>query len=191
MELLLVRHSITPGNQLGQYIGATDQPLAPEGEKLALSVRGNMPDIEGLWVSPMVRCRQTAEILFPGMEQHIVPGLRECDFGAFECKTWEQLKDDGLYRRWVDGEDVTPPGGESMRQCQRRTCQAARQVVAQARQMGIKRAGIVAHGGTVMALMYSFGVPTREFYGWQVKNCGGFLVNTGENDFKFEVLREL
>ena len=35
MELLLLRHSITPGNLKRQYIGATDQPLAPEGEALA------------------------------------------------------------------------------------------------------------------------------------------------------------
>ena len=32
MELLLLRHSITPGNLKRQYIGSTDQPLAPEGE---------------------------------------------------------------------------------------------------------------------------------------------------------------
>ena len=190
MELLLVRHSITPGNLLKQYIGSTNQPLAPQGIKLAREAKCKMPAIDGLWVSPMTRCRQTAQLLFPEMEQHIVPGLRECDFGAFECKTWEQLKDDPLYRRWVDGEDVTPPGCESMRQCQQRTCHAIRQVMEEAWQMELNRAGVVAHGGTIMAVMFSFGLPVREFYGWQVKNCGGFLVKIKE-DFKLEVLQEL
>lgn len=191
MELLLVRHSITPGNLLKQYIGSTDQPLAPEGIELARNIKTHMPEIDGLWVSPMIRCRQTADILFPGQKQNIVDDLRECDFGAFECRTWEQLKDDPLYRRWVDGEDVTPPGGESMRQCQRRTCQAICDVVRQARQLGVNRAGVVAHGGTLMAVMYSFGEPARDFYRWQVKNCGGFLTSVKENDFILEVLQEL
>ena len=98
MELLLIRHSLTPGNLKKQYVGSTDQPLAPEGEALARERRGAMPSIDGLWVSPLMRCRQTAELLFPNMEQHIVPDLQECDFGDYEGKTWEELKDEPTYR---------------------------------------------------------------------------------------------
>ena len=60
MELLLLRHSITPGNLKKQYVGITDQPLAPEGEALAREKRKDMPPVEALWISPMLRCRQTA-----------------------------------------------------------------------------------------------------------------------------------
>ena len=35
MELLLMRHSITPGNLARRFVGSSDQPLAPEGEALA------------------------------------------------------------------------------------------------------------------------------------------------------------
>lgn len=49
----------------------------------------------------MLRCRQTAALLFPGVEQRQVPQLRECAFGRFEEKTWEELKDDPLYRAWM------------------------------------------------------------------------------------------
>lgn len=66
MELLLLRHSITPGNLKRQYIGLHRPALAPEGEALARKRRGEMPEIGGLWVSPMLRCRQTAALLFPG-----------------------------------------------------------------------------------------------------------------------------
>ena len=34
-----------------------------------------------LFVSPMLRCRQTAELLFPGQEQVVIDKLREMDFG--------------------------------------------------------------------------------------------------------------
>ena len=93
MEFVLIRHSLTPGNLEKQYVGSTDQPLAPEGEALARERRERMPEVDGIWVSPLKRCRQTAELLFPGMEQRIVPDLQECDFGDYECKTWEELKE--------------------------------------------------------------------------------------------------
>ena len=91
MELLMIRHSSTRGNLLRQYVGSQDHPLAPEGVALAERRRGEMPPIDGLWVSPMLRCRQTAEILFPGVEQRLVDALKECDFGTFEGKTWAEL----------------------------------------------------------------------------------------------------
>ena len=77
MELLMIRHSSTRGNLLRQYVGSQDHPLAPEGVALAERRRGEMPPIDGLWVSPMLRCRQTAEILFPGVEQRLVDALKE------------------------------------------------------------------------------------------------------------------
>ena len=52
MELLLLRHSITPGNLKKQYVGITDQPLAPEGEALAREKQKDMPPVEALWISP-------------------------------------------------------------------------------------------------------------------------------------------
>lgn len=115
MEFVLIRHSLTPGNLEKQYVGSTDQPLAPEGEALARERRERMPEVDGIWVSPLKRCRQTAELLFPGMEQRIVPDLQECDFGDYECKTWEELKDEEIYRAWIGGDmTITFPHGESM-----------------------------------------------------------------------------
>ena len=101
MELLMIRHSSTRGNLLRQYVGSQDHPLAPEGVALAERRRGEMPPIDGLWVSPMLRCRQTAEILFPGVEQRLVDALKECDFGTFEGKTWAELKDNPIYQAWL------------------------------------------------------------------------------------------
>ena len=104
MELLMIRHSSTRGNLLRQYVAPQDHPLAPEGVALAERRRGEMPPIDGLWVSPMLRCRQTAEILFPGVEQRLVDALKECDFGTFEGKTWAELKDNPIYQAWLAGD---------------------------------------------------------------------------------------
>ena len=55
MEFVLIRHSLTPGNLEKQYVGSTDQPLAPEGEALARERRERMPEVDGIWVSPLKR----------------------------------------------------------------------------------------------------------------------------------------
>lgn len=191
MELLLIRHSMTPGNLKKQYVGSTDQPLSPEGEALARERRENMPSVDGLWVSPLQRCRQTAELLFPGMEQHIVQDLRECDFGDYECKTWEELKDEELYRAWIGGDlTVTFPHGESMEGFIQRCRRGIQEVAKEARDLGLERAAVVAHGGTWMVVMGTFGRPERKLYDWQVKNCRGFRVSVQEDPFILTLLEE-
>ena len=89
MELILVRHGTTQGNKEKRFIGTLDVPLAPEGEELARRVGLHLPRVEHLYRSPIQRCRQTAELLWPGVEQTVVPGLRETDFGPFEGKNHE------------------------------------------------------------------------------------------------------
>ena len=85
----LIRHGATKGNQLGQYIGRTDLPLAPEGaEQLReLSRAGGYPTAQAYYCSPLLRCRETLNILYPDAEPVVVEGLRECDFGEWEGKT--------------------------------------------------------------------------------------------------------
>ena len=62
MELILVRNGITPGNQERRVVGRLDQPLAPEGEALARVVAPTLPPVEHVYRSPLLRCRQTADI---------------------------------------------------------------------------------------------------------------------------------
>ena len=90
MTVYLIRHGQTQGNLERRYIGSTDQPLCPQGRE-ALEGR-EMPSVDGLYVSPLLRCRQTAAILFPNRGMEVVEDLRECDFGAFEGRTYEELK---------------------------------------------------------------------------------------------------
>lgn len=44
------------------------------------------PAVEALFVSPMLRCRESAKILFPKQSISVVSDLRECDFGRYENK---------------------------------------------------------------------------------------------------------
>ena len=87
MTVFLLRHGQTRGNLERRYVGSTDEPLCPQGREALAGVRA--PEADRVYVSPMVRCRETAALLYPGMVQEVVPGFRETDFGSFGGHTYE------------------------------------------------------------------------------------------------------
>ena len=169
-EIILIRHGKTYGNTLGRYIGTTDEELCPEGrEELAAlrecgQYRSICPDL--VYVSPLRRCRQTAEILFPGVPQEICRNLRECDFGEFENKNYKELSGNPAYQAWVDSGGTLPfPGGESREAFQER-CRAefARVLRARRKQAG-SSAAFVVHGGTIMSILSAYAAPEGKLPG--------------------------
>ena len=67
MKIYLIRHSMTEGNKEKRYIGTTDESLCPEGIQLLEKKKGMYPEVTYVYVSPMKRCMQTAEIIYPEM----------------------------------------------------------------------------------------------------------------------------
>ena len=86
IKLWLIRHGKTEGNKLARYIGTTDEPLCQEGIEFLKKM--DYPKVQEIYVSPLRRCVQTAEILFPEKPVHIIEELAECDFGEFENKNY-------------------------------------------------------------------------------------------------------
>ncbi|MDE7262884.1 MAG: histidine phosphatase family protein [Oscillospiraceae bacterium] len=170
MTVYLIRHGQTQGNLERRYIGATDQPLCEAGRE---ALRGKrLPAVGAVYVSPMARCRETAAILYPDMPQEIVEDLRETDFGAFEGRTYEELKDDPAYRIWLDtAGQSAPPGGESKEEVSRRAVPAFRAITV--RHGPEDQIALVVHGGTIMTLLEAL-EESRAFYRWQAPNGGGF-----------------
>lgn len=187
MVIYLVRHGATAGNLQGRYIGTTDEPLCRQGKK-ELEERAALPGTEALFVSPMLRCRQTADILYPGMEQHVVADFRECDFGAFENKNYKELSGDPAYQAWVDSGGRRPfPGGESREQFQERCVDAFCAVCRRARAAGWESFACVVHGGTIMSILEALARPEQDYFSYQTKNGGGYAVLWEERDGnKFE-----
>ena len=75
IKLWLIRHGKTEGNKLSRYIGTTDEPLCQEGTEFLHKM--DYPKVQAVYVSPLKRCVQTAEILFPGDPVHIIEELAE------------------------------------------------------------------------------------------------------------------
>lgn len=165
----LIRHGRTAGNRERRYVGRTDEPLCPEGIEALAGIKA--PEAELLFVSPLTRCRETARILYPDLEAVAVPELSECDFGDFEGKNWRELSDNPDYRRWIDSGGTLPfPGGESREAFCRRCCSGFSQVMERIRAVGCREAAVVAHGGTIMAVLDAWSIPHRDYYDWQVDN---------------------
>lgn len=183
LKVILLRHSMTEGNKMKRYIGTTDEPLCQEG--IELLRRRCCPQGAELFVSPMLRCTQTAKLIYPGQKIHIIEGLRECDFGDFENKNYLELADNPNYQKWIDSDGMLPfPGGESREEFRRRTLHGFNQVITRAIRGQLPSAAIVAHGGTIMNIMDEY-MPSEEgCYHWHVENGCGYLVELDEEEWK-------
>ncbi len=171
MRVYLIRHAKTVGNAQNRYIGITDSPLCAEGIEFAKNV-GRDEELGDVIVTPLTRTQQTASILFPSANQHIADELGEMNFGDFEDRSAADMENDAAYRAWVDGGCMAAcPNGESVGGFADRVCAAFMQEVHRAEQNGEERLVFVVHGGVIMALLSSMGVPHKDFYDWYLPNC--------------------
>ena len=175
LKLWLIRHGMTEGNRYQRYIGVTDEPLAAEGRAALHPLTDAAP--EAVFVSPLTRCRETAEILFPEMPLRIIDQLAECDFGEFENKNYKELDGNVRYQAWVDSGGTLPfPGGESREGFRKRTLEGFSRAVTACIREELTEAALVVHGGSIMTIMEAYAKPERSFYDWHVGNGGGYLI---------------
>lgn len=153
----------------------------------------------GIFVSPMLRCRQTAEILFPGQPQIEIDAWREMDFGAFEGKNYQELNGDPRYQAWIDsGGTLAFPGGESREDFIARCVEGMELVMeylrsqfvgqSSAQQSTLKFAAVV-HGGTIMALLSHY--CGGDYFSYQVKNGEGYRLCLHLQENKMELKEKL
>jgi alpha-ribazole phosphatase len=168
--ILLIRHGMTAGNLEKRYIGRTDEPLCASGEAQANALAPSLPRCDIVFTSPLFRCRQTAGILFPEQEIHIIQDLRECDFGLFEGKTASELVSFPAYTEWLSTKCTAPiPGGEDVSAFKARSARAFARAAFDLPESYI--AAFVLHGGCIMAILEFFAWPRRAFYDSHIGNC--------------------
>ena len=181
MKIMLIR----PGNEKRQYIGSTDEVLS---EKTAFLKR-SYPIPEYIIASPMKRCVQTAKRIWgtdlSGCPIVLEPLMRECDFGQFEGKTYEQLKKNAAYIKWLKSGGITAfPGGEDQEEFRKRCVEGMKKQVRFLIARHVKYAAFVVHGGTIMAVMHALYEEKKDFYNWQVENGSGYLVSVSEKEWE-------
>ena len=195
VKITWIRHGMTRANEEHRYLGKTDEPLSEKGIRFLQEKKKksffNAPEF--LYASPMKRCVQTAEILFR-RKPVLIPEWKEMDFGQFEGKNYEELKDNPDYQKWIDSNGRLPfPGGEPREQFIRRSMEGFDWMMSDILIKSEKNTGIqndtdtrylksnrgteipvvtVVHGGTIMAVLSS--LTGGEYFDFQVKNGEGY-----------------
>ncbi len=193
----LIRHGLTDENLQGRYIGHTDVLLSDDGKKQLAQLKEDtvFPPVQALFTSPLKRCKETATILYPENKPIEIEGFIEYNFGFFENKTAEQLEDHPVFPRWLAGEKgVEPPFGESNEAFGKRVCETFEKVAEGLMKTGTTEAAIVTHGGVIMAILATYGIPELPMHEWLTPNGCGFTVKINPSLWmrakKFEVFSE-
>lgn len=207
---VLIRHGKTLGNAEKRYIGSkTDEDLLVTGMDLSdpkrkevdekvLLLRKRIEELEKdllkekyeanskpqIFSSPMKRCLQTADLIWPGCEVNEVNDFKEIDFGDFEYKNYMELSDNPLYQAWIDSNGEMPfPNGEAKKDFIERNVNAFKGVVSDYEGT---LAYFTVHGGSIMAIMSR--LLNREYYDFQVDCLDGYELELKIEDGKIDVL---
>ena len=140
-RISVIRHGRTAANDSGIYIGRTDFPLSDKGAA-ELSQKQDTyiyPRVARVYSSPLQRCLETAEILFPDVPIQTVDNLIEMDFGTFEGKSTEEL---------IDRPEV-----------QLRIFKALREIIQDMMTEDLLHCAVITHSGIISNMLAGFGLP--------------------------------
>ena len=176
-KLYMIRHGVTQGNLEGKYIGSTDLPLCQSGRRALRKLRKEReyPTVQKVYTSPLQRCLDTAEILYPHALVQTVDSLREYDFGKFDGKAAAELAGDPDFQRWIDsGMTGSLPGAEDMQQFILRCEEGIDEVITDMMKNKVTEAALILHSGIMMNLLATHGYPKQEPLMWQAEPGEGF-----------------
>lgn len=177
-KIYLIRHGATDGNTRGEYIGVTDLALSVNGVAALANLKEKIdyPVVEKVYTSPLLRCRQTANIIYPEFSAENVDNLMEYNFGEFEGKNAAQLESNPDFFKWTSGQIASPPGGEDSTEFAKRICLGFHQVVEDMMANGIYKAAVIMHGGAIMTLLSCCALPRRRSLEWTSEHGRGYGV---------------
>lgn len=112
-RVYLVRHGETAWSLSRQFTGRADIPLTARGEQAARELGAFLraQSFARVWVSPLKRARQTADLAGVGAQAQIEPDLVEWDYGDYEGRRTAEVEAE---RPGWDLFDDGCPGGESL-----------------------------------------------------------------------------
>lgn len=121
-RIYLIRHGRVDQGDRPIMLGQTDLPLSDRGRDQMTALAAGLAGvgISRIHSSPLLRCRQSAEILAQawGLTVRLEPDWREIDLGAWDGLPREQIKERFPEEYAARGQDLAgyrPSGGESFR----------------------------------------------------------------------------
>lgn len=168
INITFIRHGATQSNLESRYLGWTDESLSLEGIKNLKDQWQIAPEVERVFASPMKRCIETAEIIFPDCKPVIIPLWKEINFGDFEGKNYKELSGNPAYQEWIDSNGTLPfPNGESREDFIDRTYEGFEECLRICKSEGLSEIACVVHGGTIMSIASK--LTGDEYFSFQIK----------------------
>jgi broad specificity phosphatase PhoE len=163
-HVYLIRHGTTDCNIDGRFQGLLDIPLNERGLRQVeyLGIRFKNIQLDVVFVSPLLRARQTADALcrYQTSRPIIYNDLKEIDGGDLEGHTGvenEKNYPDEMYRMRVCPACFQAPNGETTRQVYERMRNAVTEIV---RENLNRKIAIVSHGFAIQTyLNLAKGIP--------------------------------
>jgi broad specificity phosphatase PhoE len=173
--VMLMRHGETPWNREGRVMGRNPVELSDNGRVQVQAAVGLAsvlkPDL--IVTSPLVRARQTAEIIADGVGGvRIVedPAIAEVAYGRWEGMTFHDLIKDSYYAVYAESPvDHPTPGGETLPNVQDRGVAAVHRAV---EANPGHRILFVSHGDIIRTVLCHFlGLELKFFHRLRVDNA--------------------
>ena len=193
LVLYLIRHGKTEANEKHLYCGKSDIHLSENGIRELNDIKNTIkyPECNNLFTSGAKRANETLEILYPKKSYSEINEFWEYDFGDFEMKSYEMLKENKEYINWITDKDgqVLCPNGESKDQYSKRIKKAFNMFVEKCYEENINSAVLVSHGGTIGTILEVFYDSSKSFYEHQ-PSCGrGYALTIEKSDNKFKIIK--
>ena len=164
--LFLLRHGKTAWNDAMRVMGRREIPLNRTGILQAKRIAALLPNlkIDAIYTSPLRRTVETAQIVAKAnhVPIKIVPDLTEVAFGRWEGLVFAELIKDKTYQRFIRVPlKAAVPGGETIRDVQRRGLKAVRRAL---NEFPGGRLLLVSHGDVIRAIICHYAhLPLQEF----------------------------
>jgi broad specificity phosphatase PhoE len=165
MNLYCVRHGETEFNAAGRIQGQLDSALSQRGYQQCAATAAALAEfpIDAIFSSPLQRAAESARVIAERLQLPIRPEPRfmEINAGIFQGRCWPEIEAEfpAETLRWRSQDpDFCIPGGESRRFLMERTLAAVTEIA----QQDLQHVVIVAHGGSLAALLKALlEVPAR------------------------------
>jgi broad specificity phosphatase PhoE len=182
---ILMRHGETRWNREGRVMGRNPIELSENGraqvEAAVVLARSLNPDL--IVTSPLVRARQTAEIIaggVGGVEITEDPAIAEVAYGRWEGMSFHELIEDPYYAEYCESPiDYPTPGGETIPDVQERGVAAVHRAVTA--NPG-RRIIFISHGDIIRTILcYFLGLELKFFHRVRIDNAALSGIQIADN----------
>ncbi|HCC36247.1 MAG TPA: histidine phosphatase family protein [Treponema sp.] len=178
MRVSIIRHGMTRANEKRLYCGFTDLPLSEQGKQNLTALRKFVIYPEenraAYITSGLLRTTETLQILYDRKPDFIMEEFKELNFGEFEMKSYDELKNIPEYQKWINGGNgAACPGGESRNDLEKRVKSGLDKLA----YTQIDDAVIISHGGVISVIMETLFPGIKNFYEWQPDFGRGYTLD--------------